>query len=402
MGEVVQAPSWVQLPQGAIVDPSTSTNGGKGNGTGAVANMPAAGLLQQAPPQIMVSVGPGGNISYSVMPSFQTVSIDGQEALFISSTGGAVGNQGLVAQPNIAAGQTLITPSGQLVRTQGISGGNMIPTMGFANLPGNVVNIGGNLVSIGGVQQPAIQVPMQQMTNLVQIPVSVNGQTVNTLQAIQLPMQTFQTMQAPVQHNATNTVTQSVAQVVTSASTQQSQSEDALKNDDKNNLALAQSLAQCQSSNSVQNIFQGGQAANTSFAQIAIGPNGVPTLIPVGGNVINAGATQIVIPSSQSSAVAPQTSSSSQFAISSYPQSGTSTATTVTSSSAASAQSQSQGNVMPAILAPQIIQGVGAQGLGGLQIAGHGQVMSQNLWQQAVNLGSIRPSNIQTIQVSKL
>ncbi|XP_041374034.1 transcription factor Sp3-like isoform X2 [Gigantopelta aegis] len=394
-GEVVQAPSWVQLPQGALVDPSSSSNGGKANGTSAVANMPAAGLLQQAPPQIMVSVGPGGNISYSIMPSFQTVTIDGQEALFIPSTGGAVGNQALVAQQNIT-GQTLITPSGQLVRTQGISGGNVIPTMGFTNLPGNVVNIGGNLVSLGGVQQPPIQVPMQQITNLVQIPVSVNGQTVNTLQAIQVPLQTFQTMQAPVQQGAANTVTQSISQVMTSASAHQNQPDDSMKSDDKN---IAQTLAQSQTSNSVQNIFQGGQA-NTSFAQIAMGPNGVPTLIPVGGNVLNTGATQIVIPSSQSSAVAPQTSSS--FAVASYPQSGTTTATTMTSSSAASTQSQTQGNVMATILTPQMIQGVGTQGIGGLQIAGHSQVMPQNLWPQAVNLGSIRPSNIQTIQVQNL
>lgn len=118
-------------------------------------------------------------LSYSVLPAVQTVTIDGQEAIFIP-TGGVGGAQ----QVQIAHNQALLTPNGQIIRA---------PSNQTQSMPFTLQNVASPTQSVtvrtGGGMQQVLQLPMQQTATIsVQVPVSTaNGQTV--YQTLQLPVQ---------------------------------------------------------------------------------------------------------------------------------------------------------------------------------------------------------------------
>ena len=116
-----------------------------------------------------------------MLPAVQTVTIDGQEAIFIPTGGGVGGAQ----QVQIANNQTLLTPNGQIIRA---------PSNQGQSLPFTLQNVGNQNQGVtvrtaGGMQQQILQLPMQQTATIsVQVPVSTaNGQTV--YQTLQLPVQ---------------------------------------------------------------------------------------------------------------------------------------------------------------------------------------------------------------------
>ena len=127
--------------------------------------------------------GTSGGLQYSVLPAMQTVTIDGQEAIFIP-TGGVAGAQ----QVQLAHNQTLMTANGQIIRApashqqQQSMGPFTLQNVGSAQSQGMTVR------TAGGMQQ-VLQLPMQQTATIsVQVPVSTaNGQTV--YQTLQLPVQ---------------------------------------------------------------------------------------------------------------------------------------------------------------------------------------------------------------------
>ena len=111
------APGWVQLPTGAIVDANGKPVAGTAAPVGTAASLAGQLIQQAAAPQIVATAGPGGQITYNMipgaaMPAFQTVTIDGQEALVLASAG--PGNAG---QAFLSAGGTLMTPSGPVSYT---------------------------------------------------------------------------------------------------------------------------------------------------------------------------------------------------------------------------------------------------------------------------------------------
>lgn len=186
--EIVATQNWVQVP--GVVDSSKPT--------APATALTTAPIIAQQTPQLIASTGPGGNITYNVIPPFQTFSLEGQEAIFIpANASNANGGQAL-----IAGNQAILTPTGQIVRaTPSIPGANIIPNnVGFM---GNVLNLTGNMVNLAGMQNMSIRQPLvqtvqlplsqlQQIPNVIQIPVSSGaGQT--TYQAVQLPIQTFST-----------------------------------------------------------------------------------------------------------------------------------------------------------------------------------------------------------------
>lgn len=127
------------------------------------------------------SASSSGSLSYSVLPAMQTVTIDGQEAIFIP-TGGVGGAQ----QVQLAHNQALLTSNGQIIRA---------PSNQTQSLPFTLQNVGvqsasqGVTVRTAGGMQQVLQLPMQQTATIsVQVPVSTsNGQTV--YQTLQLPVQ---------------------------------------------------------------------------------------------------------------------------------------------------------------------------------------------------------------------
>lgn len=137
----------------------------------------------QAVSQIVTSPN-SGNIQYSIIQpqQLQTISIDGQEAIFIpaSSIGGQqiqIGNQ-ILSPTN----QTIVRSQNNQQQTQMIQ-----QNVQFAQMPsGQVVQRGGNVVQ-------TLQLPMNavQQSIPIQIPISTaNGQTV--YQTIHLPISALQ------------------------------------------------------------------------------------------------------------------------------------------------------------------------------------------------------------------
>ena len=120
-----------------------------------------------------------GQLSYNVLSAVQTVTIDGQEAIFIPT--GGLGGQQVQLAPN----QALLAPNGQIIRG---------PSNQTNSLPFSLQNVGVGspsqsvTVRAGGMQQ-VLQLPMQQGPTIsVQVPVSTaNGQSV--YQTLQLPVQ---------------------------------------------------------------------------------------------------------------------------------------------------------------------------------------------------------------------
>nr|CAD7572477.1 unnamed protein product [Timema californicum] len=132
------------------------------------------------------------------MQPMQTVTIDGQEALFIPAMP--------ATQPQ--AMQTLITPSGQIIRTPGI-----FPTSLLQNVGGQTVQMAnGQNVTVRPANIPQmVQFPMQQ-TIPVQVPISTsNGQTV--YQTFHFPAQAFATAIPNIVQASANNQVQMIPQL---------------------------------------------------------------------------------------------------------------------------------------------------------------------------------------------
>ncbi|XP_054282401.1 transcription factor Sp4-like isoform X2 [Macrosteles quadrilineatus] len=123
----------------------------------------------------LLSTG-GGNVFNVMQPmQMQTVTVDGQEALFIPAGG---------QQVQLAGGQTLLTPTGQLIRSP-----NVLPT---SLLQGQTLQFpGGQNVTVRPAMPQVVQFPLQQ-TIPVQVPITTNnGQTV--YHTVHFPLQAFAT-----------------------------------------------------------------------------------------------------------------------------------------------------------------------------------------------------------------
>ncbi|XP_060064167.1 transcription factor Sp4-like [Ylistrum balloti] len=421
-GEGAVAPTWIQLANGTIVDAS-----GKQQTIGIP--IQATG----AQPQLITSV----------IPQFQTVNVDGQEAIFIPSSG-VGGGQAILAGNQQ---QVFSTPTGQIIR-QGLPTGNMIPNMGY-NLAGNMVNIGGNVVSLAGVQglqtRPhgvvqAVQMPqqVQQMSNLIQIPVSTtNGQS--TYQTIQLPtMQGFpmafpqgqQQATPQIQALSVNTTTavgqgpngqittpvnqnQQVTQVAqpqlieiaaatTSVTAGKSQPDNGKPSTPQSQTVTSQVTTTPVLHSTQQNNTGTIMTAGTFGTPIATPttPNmlsQMPTLVPIGTNFLNT-ATGQVIPMSQSVGTNGQ-----NVIVASMPQQSATSSTTTTSATTTVASTQQQQPSLVQAIPQQItVQALPSQNFTNLQFAGQNQVLAQNPWLSALNVANIRAPSMQTIQVPNL
>ena len=81
-------------------------------------------LAKQQQGAQLVTAG-GQNLTYNVVQPMQTVTVDGQEALFIPAM--PAGQHQAV---QLAGGQTLITPTGQIIRAPGIYPASVLQNVG--------------------------------------------------------------------------------------------------------------------------------------------------------------------------------------------------------------------------------------------------------------------------------
>ncbi|GFS07565.1 transcription factor Sp4 [Elysia marginata] len=395
--------------------------------------------------QIVATPGPNGQLTYSVMPSYQTVNIDGQEALIIPSSGGvnAQASASTAAVPQ-APQQALITPTGQIIRAQGVTasgaGGqlaqaNMLQNVAAQNVAGfgglgNIVNIGGNLVNVGGMSggtvrqgnnlMQAFQLPgfqtLQQMQTLIQVPVSINGQSV--LQTIQVPTPNIPIQSAMQQIGISNNglVTlganaQSLQTLMASQQTQGQLAQQPVIGTEDGQIKTADKAGQNQQQQQAQLNATTAQAQTSKVAGLALTPsssnnsnssNAVQTL-----NVINTPQGQVILsspPAPQQQATHSHAQSLPTLTVPSYPQTITanaalSTATTTTTSST----TQSAAVLQNVLAQQQLLQGL-TNGQN-LQLTNQGQI---NWLQQALGLNLAaaqqgpRTSGIQTVQLQNL
>lgn len=117
------------------------------------------------------------------MQPMQTVTVDGQEALFIPAA--MAGGQPQPVQ------QIFSTPTGQIIRAPGLLPANILQ-----NMAGQTVQLPtGQNVAVRPSMPQVVQFPMQQ-TIPVQVPItSSNGQTV--YQTVHFPVQAFATAAVP-------------------------------------------------------------------------------------------------------------------------------------------------------------------------------------------------------------
>lgn len=422
-GNYVQVPHTTQLPQlitdGSAKQGSVKTVGAGGITAVATTNAMQTGtqILQQG--QILTNSS-AGNIAF--VPQVQTITIDGQEALFIPASPGP---------QTLFAPQTVLTPTaGQIVRPQNVvQGTNLVQNS--ANVGGiTLANIGGNLVSLGGLQQnvtgvqnltfnrttgvnigQTVQVPLQLsqiQPQFIQIPVSTaNGQTVlQTVQvAAQTPIQiqtpTIQTPTfqfAPVGSMGAFPANTSVA-MTTSAGTASSQITQAIAN-----------LAEVSQNTSTQLQVQSGATSNSLSV-----PNTPVTPLQ---NLVLQTPTQSS-PSQPLSVVTTATSIASTAT--SISTSGT-VATTMPSTSMVLSQATtpSTPTFIPmsattpdmqnaaTIFSPQttllsptgLVQNICPPNFTNLQFSGQNQVLQgQSPLVQAINIANIRPNNTGSIQL---
>lgn len=418
----------MQLPSGAVVDSS-----GKQTIGIPLSSLGGGQIIQQqvnstSQPQIIATAGPGGNLTYNVVQPFQTINVEGQEAIIIPSSM-ASGNGGQIIganQPQQQQQQTLFaTPSGQIIRAaaSGIAAAtsNVIPNLG------TVVNLGGNMVNLGNVQgmqqarpnilqalqsvQPQNQIQMANMSNFIQIPMSTaNGQTI--MQTVQIPVQgtgipasAFQPGQqfTTTDGGLTTTAGQTQTTVTSSAiagQTVQVQQQpqyieiqanpnigNQIKGEDSNSKpSTPQQTVNTQQTNQQQpQILQQNSAGQTILTPgQAITPNilsHLPTL------VLNAATGQLI----------PVSNTGGQSFVL-----GSGAQTNVSGTNTVSVASSPQQTNMQGIVAPQQFATLQMpnQTVGGLQIAGQNQVI--NPWLSAINMANIRPQGVQTISVPNL
>jgi hypothetical protein len=246
-----------------------------------------------------------------------------------------------------------------------------------------MVNIGGNLVSLAGMQQAVrptnaagmmqgVQtlggMQVQQLPTMIQIPVSVNGQTV--MQTVQLPVQAFHNLQQATltngglvslgqgqlqQGGAQGTPTLNVPTINTSAEDDNSgKSPEKDKNGNQaaaaNAAAMAAQQANLLNTQQAQNLLF-NQALNSNFGLALSGGQGGMTLIPVNGaNLLSTPTGQMIL-------------TSQGMAVTSFAQPSASTTTTSSSPSTTTASSQQNATVMSSVLSgQQLLAGQNLQG----------------------------------------
>uniref|UniRef100_A0A1L8DIH9 Putative sp5 transcription factor n=1 Tax=Nyssomyia neivai TaxID=330878 RepID=A0A1L8DIH9_9DIPT len=128
------------------------------------------------------------NGMFQVVQPMQTLTVDGQEALFIPSMANTQFAGAQAVQIN--GQQALITPSGQIIRAPT----NVLPANILQNMSQPVQLPSGQSVQVrpaSGIPQ-VVQFPQMQQTIPVQVPISTaNGQTV--YQTVHVPLQSFVT-----------------------------------------------------------------------------------------------------------------------------------------------------------------------------------------------------------------
>lgn len=453
---VAAAAGWMQLPNGAtLVDAngkpvSVNAGGTVLQQTTASSNVGSSHLFAQGQ-QLVATPGPNGQMTYSVVPSYQTVTLDGsnQEAILIpasshqhaQSTNPSTQNCAPLQNSQQASQQTLITPNGQIIRAQGLAAAaaastqtaqatnpNIFQGMSGFGAMGNLVNIGGSLVSLGSLQNAvrpnsnllqAVQIPgfqtIQQVPNFIQVPVSMNGQTV--LQTMQLPSQTIP-VQSPLQQltgsgiMALGTNAQSLQTIMASQGQSQTQAVNVGQVEDVThgqtnspNPSQQPRLSETPKSELKPTLVQvanhaSSQATTVTPSKVSgmnlTGSSAVNgNLQSVNVNLINMPQGQVLLspPSNQ-----PQSSQAlPTLTVPSYPQT-ISTNASQTSSTTTTA-SQNAAMLQNVFAQQQLLQGVAnAQNIGGIQLTGQNQVWLQ----QALNLQSQRPQGVQAIQLQNL
>jgi transcription factor Sp len=246
---------------------------------------------------VTLSPGSAGSGGYSIIQpqQMQTISIDGQEAIYIPASSLSTGQQA------IQIGNQIISP-GNIVARGNASNASQNQQQQQQVIQGNVqfAQLGtGQTVAVrqaGGtnVLQNVIQMPMQQSIP-IQIPISTaNGQTV--YQTIHLPLQTLQAISAG---NVTAQVVPQMSQVQVAGHqlqvTQQSGATGATGTQIKQEPGLESSQSSTQTttttsnSNAGQTVVANVQLPNGQIGQIVQTMVQQPQQIAWSGNTINLG-----------------------------------------------------------------------------------------------------------------
>lgn len=354
--------------------------------------------------QIVAQTGPNGTVTYSAVPQFQTVSMDG------GGDANSVQNQQIAMASQQQAIQTIpvMTANGQIVRAQ-IPTASPMPAGLFGNV-GNVVNLGGNMMNVGGLQtigavrpggliQP-IQIQsngfpqLQQFPNIVQIPVSANGQAAY----MPVQMQQFQTLQDMSQ--VTNAVSNAsvsmgvvggtiqpitqIAQILDSTSKTQTSSSSKSSSAATNKTASS-ILFSAQTSSAATSQMQNMSMQGQTIAAAAAAANIIPQmqLIPVG----NGSYMQAAVFPSQAS----MSTGQNMITIASLSQNSTTATTTTNATNTVASPQQNIVSSQP------FIQTVSGQPIQNIQIGSQGQLIAS-----PINLSNLKngqfPFQIQNMQ----
>lgn len=407
-----QAGDVVTAPQNWVIDASGAVKQTAGAGTTSAILSPQ--FVQQSPQVLTTAVQGGNNVAYNVLPSlpsYQTITVDGQEAIFIPANGG----QGQTVFTGAPGGQAILSPSGQIIRTPGsVQGSNLM-----VNVGGNLVNVT-NLANVSSLQPNTVQsavrssatqnmiqqiqtIPqVQSLQNIIQIPVSTpNGQTV--LQTFQVPYQTqlqqssqFATLpvyQQPTQQLATSSLTnvqpqQQVVEITQPSipTTTTSPKQETTQQERINETTSIEENKGYTTSNIIVQSNTSG-ASNITYA-----PQQMPVFVYSNPNIIQGSNGQTFIPISQGT-------TSTQNVVSVAPAQLNPVTSTVPSTVSAAAPT----NVIQNVVGQhQLIQNINQQQLANIQLAGQNQVLTPNAWLSALNMSTMRPNNLQTIQVQSL
>ena len=325
----------------------------------------------------------------------------------------ALQNQQIAMANQQQAVQTIpiMTANGQIVRAQ-MPAASPMQTGLFGNL-GGVVNLGGNMLNVGGLQtlgavrpggiiQP-IQLQnnafqqVQQYPNIVQIPVSANGQT----GYMPIQMQQLQTVQDMSQVSNAVSIAQTaatssivagslqqatqIAQLIDqSTSKQQTISVSKSSSGAKHTPIILSHTGQVTSAGTSQNVAMQGQ----TIAAAAAAANIIPQmqLIPVG----NGSYMQAAVYPSQSSMPAGQ----NMITIASLTQNSSTATTTTNATNTVATPQLSNSQQQP------IIQTVSGQQMQNIQLGANGQLIASP--GQVINLSNLKngqyPFQLQNMQ----
>ncbi|KAH3749254.1 transcription factor Sp4-like isoform X1 [Dreissena polymorpha] len=406
-GDVI-APQWVQLP----VDPSKQ---GQALSQATLAISGGQVVQPQGHYQIVAQAGPNGTITYNAVPQFQILNMDSSQI-----QGNMQSQQLNTSQHQTMQTVPIMTSNGQIIRAQ-------IPSaagMGTSILGGmgNLVNIGGNMINLSALQslnavRPGVDMqqmqiqggtfqPIQQMSNIVQIPISANGQT--TYMPVQVqPFQTLQDM-SQLGFSACNTVNMANGGIITGAMQQGSAVSQLMEA--VNQIANSTPKASTSNNKSKGSSSQKSQNAAVQFST-ASGSMGTSTVSQLqnmsmqGQTIAAAAAAANIIPQMQliplgngnyMQAYIPSQSVNSQqnqnfITINALSQNSTTsgTSTTTTTGTMSTPQQLATGG--------QILQSIGGQTFQVFQQGPNGQIVAAP--NQLMNFGNLKASNQIPIQI---